>query len=129
MTCTVNNLCVCVCVGVRIRLIKETNLCIIFQHFAIKILSVVRVSILHICRHMLKKKLRKVTFSFVMSVCLSVSSWSDSTPTWQIFMKVYIEDFSKIHLENSSSIKLDKNNRHSTWRIMYECDNISLNSS
>jgi hypothetical protein len=51
-----------------------------------------------------------VTFSFVTSVCLSVclSSWSDSPPTQQIFTKVYIEDFLKIHQEIQVSLNLTR---------------------
>ena len=105
--------CVCVCVRARGHAShKETNLCVIFHHFAIKIISLVRVSILYICRCVLKK-LQKVNLA-LSCLSVSLSSWSDSTPTRQIFMKVYIEDFSKLHQENSSFVKPDKNNGYLT---------------
>jgi len=60
-------------------------------------------------------KLRKVTFSFVMSASHSacLSTWNNSIPTGQIFMKfgtwVFFENL-------SSSLKYDKSNWYFTWR-------------
>jgi len=55
-------------------------------------------------------RLRKVTLSFVMSVCLSVclSSWNNSAASWRIFTKfdTWIFFFSKICREISNFIKL-----------------------
>jgi hypothetical protein len=75
--------------------------------------------------------MRKVTISFVMSVCLSVrlSAWNNSVPTARIFMKFDTWVFFKKSVEKIQvSLKFAKNNGYFTWRPMYIYD-ITLNSS
>jgi hypothetical protein len=53
-------------------------------------------------------KLRKATFSYVLSVCLC--TWDNSTPTEQIFMKRIILVFFQNISKNQVYLKSDKNN-------------------
>jgi hypothetical protein len=69
-------------------------------------------------------KLQKVSVSFVTSVCLS--TWNNSAPTGQIFVKVYVLSiFLKICWKNSYFIILDRNNWYFTWRSMCIYGNIT----
>ena len=76
-------------------------------------------------------ELRKMTVSFVMSVCsvcLSIGMeslgyhWTDFHEIW--YMSIYRKSVTKIDF----SLKCDKNNVYFTWKPMYICDNISLTS-
>ena len=70
---------------------------------------------------------KRLLTSSRLSVRMSARSNLDSTRL--IFVKFYIENFSKICRENSSFVKIwQKNNRYSTWRPTYTYDNISMNS-
>lgn len=55
-------------------------------------------------------KFRKVTVSFVLSVCPS-ARMAKSAPTGRIFVEVIFEYFQKISQEILSSLKFDKNNK------------------
>ena len=71
---------------------------------------------------------RKIVRSYChIHVCLSV--WRVSAPTGRIFMKMIYVDFSKICRENLSFIKISQENGNFTWKHLYICVNISLNSS
>jgi len=67
-------------------------------------------------------KLRKVTFIFVVSVCLSVrlSAWNNSAPTGWIFKKFYISVFFETFERIQVSLKSDENN----VRVLYMNTNI-----
>jgi hypothetical protein len=74
------------------------------------------------------EELRKVTISFVMSVCLSVrveqlgSHWTKFHENW--YLRIFRKSVEKIQ----DSLKSDENDGHFTWRSMYIYD-ISLNYS
>ena len=83
-------------------------------------------------------KLRRVTISFVISVCQSVrfSGRLSVRPHVTIRTQLYgfswnliFEYFSKIYWENSSWLKSDNNKGYFTWRPICIFDHISLISS
>jgi len=72
----------------------------------------------------------KATISFVVSVCLSVSSFARPHGTTRLPLdgfswNLIFEDFSNIRLENSSFIDI---NGYFTWTPTYIYDHISLTS-
>ena len=73
-------------------------------------------------------KLRKVTVSFVMSVCPSVRM-EELDPNWTVYEILYLSFFRKYVQKIQVSLKSDKNNGYFRLRRFYIYDNISLNYS
>jgi len=71
-------------------------------------------------------KLRKVTISFVMSVCLSVrpSAWNNSAPTGWIFLKIFRKSVQKIQ-----GLLYSYENDGCSHEDIYIYDNANLKSS
>ena len=73
-------------------------------------------------------KLRKVTTTYIMSVCPSVhmgqlgSHWTNFYEIW------YLSTFQTYVEKIKVSLKSDKNNRNFTRRPIYICDHLSLSS-
>jgi hypothetical protein len=57
------------------------------------------------------------------------STWNNSAPTGQIFVKSDMSIFQKYVKKIQVSLRSDKNNGYFTWRCMYVYDNILPNSS
>ena len=73
----------------------------------------------------------KVTTSFIMS-CLPVHPSVHMEKhgfRWTDFHEIYFSIFQKSVKKIQVSLKLDKNNRYSTWRPTYSFDHTSLSSS
>jgi len=76
-------------------------------------------------------KLRKITISYVMSVCppALMSAWNNSAPTGWSSLKYDIPSIIQKFVKNSSFIKIEQNDRYFTWRSVYIFDHILLISS
>ena len=77
-------------------------------------------------------KLRKITTSFVMSVCLSVCLFVHMEQTgshWMNFHEIWYSSIFREYFEENLSLKYDKNNGYFTWRPIYIYVSISLNCS
>ena len=80
-------------------------------------------------------KLWKANISFVMSDSRSdcqsdcLSTWNNSSPNGWILINFDIWWFQKFITKFQVWMKSDTNNGYFTWRAMYVCSNISLNSS
>jgi hypothetical protein len=78
-------------------------------------------------------KLRKrLSASLCLSIFLSVrqSTWNNSAPAGQIFVKFLVGDFNYKTVEKIQVwFKSDESFGNFTWRPQYVCDNITLNYS
>jgi hypothetical protein len=71
---------------------------------------------------------QKERFIFKCQHFVRASFLHFEAPTGRIFMKFLYEYFQKSFERTQVSLKHDKSNGYFTWRSMYTCDSISLNS-
>jgi hypothetical protein len=74
------------------------------------------------------EKLRKVTVSFTMSVCLTVGPHRTTRLQLEGFGRIFILDFFKLS-RNFEIYQIWQEYRYFTWKSIQISDNISLNSS